>query len=91
MNNTVDYLKFVDARANAIFLGREDETLQIERELSELIQKLPLDVETNNRLVALMIDHVKSSEHDAFTQGFRIGMCIEHTKHTPKECRERRL
>ena len=60
----------------------EYEGIQIERtegftqkakQLSDFVAALPLDTQTNDRLVELMVEQVKEAELGAFAQGLRIG------------------
>lgn len=63
--------------------GEQDAIIQIERtdefaataqRLSDYIRNLPLTVEENNQLVALMVEQVQIAERTAFYQGFELGV-----------------
>ncbi len=53
------------------------------RELSEYIKALPLTVEQNDRLVDMLICHMRACESNAFQLGIRFGKTI--TEHIAAE------
>ena len=56
-----------------IQIERTEGFTQKAKQLSDFIAALPLDTQTNNCLVKLMVEHVKEAELGAFAQGLRIG------------------
>ena len=63
----------------AIQIERTDKMIVAARELGDYIRDLPLTVEQNNALVALMIKQVQEAERGAFIQGFKWGKEYEKT------------
>lgn len=64
---------------SAIVFERTAEFFLSAQQLSEFIHNLPLDQSDNDRLIALMVEHVQQAEKGAFDHGFRLGVeCCRH-------------
>ena len=55
-----------------IVLDKGEMFLKSAKEVSEYLKALPLTTEQNDRLVALMVEHVGQARQDAFMQGFQM-------------------
>lgn len=60
---------------------RTVELMEIIVQISDYIHDLPLSVDQNDRLVALLVKQLGQAEHDAFLQGFEEG--ISHGEEIP--------
>lgn len=56
-----------------IQIERTEGCTQKAKQLRDFVAALPLDTQTNDRLVKLMVEKVKEAELGAFAQGLRIG------------------
>ena len=83
MDNTIYYREPQDEN--------EDEHVQIEyspkfyetaKELSDHINSLPIGQPENDRLIELILNHVKTAAQETFDQAFRMG--VEFQKYTDK-------
>ena len=71
MKNDITY-KFNEEEG--ILIERSPEFYRIAKQLSEHIDRLPLSVPDNDKLVGLMIQQVAEAERAAFNQGLRMGV-----------------
>lgn len=63
-----------EAMNREIEIERTADFFNTAQQLSEFIHGLPLDQPTNDRLVAMMVEHVQQAEKGAFFHGFRMGI-----------------
>ncbi|WP_223556031.1 hypothetical protein [Lysinibacillus sphaericus] len=68
-----DVINFPDLENVCIQIERTEAFIQTANELSAFLKALPLDHEENDKLVELMVKHVKEAETGAFLQGFSMG------------------
>ena len=68
-----DVINFPDLENECIQIERTEAFIQTANELSTLLKALPLNNVDNDRLVKLMVNHVKEAETGAFLQGFSMG------------------
>jgi len=68
-----DVINFPDLDNVCIQIERTEAFIQTANELSAFLKALPLSYDENNRLVELMVKHVKEAEAGAFLQGFSMG------------------
>ncbi|WP_427107966.1 hypothetical protein [Lysinibacillus xylanilyticus] len=68
-----DVINFPDLDNVCIQIERTEAFIQTANELSAFLKALPLSHDENNKLVELMVKHVKEAEAGAFLQGFSMG------------------
>lgn len=68
-----DVINFPDLDNVFIGIERTEAFIQTANELSTFLKALPLNNVDNDKLVELMIKHVKEAEQGAFLQGFSMG------------------
>lgn len=68
-----DVINFPDLDNVFIEIKRTEAFIQTANELSAFLKALPLSHDENNKLVELMVKHVKEVEAGAFLQGFSMG------------------
>lgn len=84
MNNTFDEIKPAEKQNITIQVDHSDEFIQVAKQLGDFISSLPIDQPTNERLVGLLLDHVRVAEHDAVLQGFKTGVMYTLKKNEEK-------
>ncbi len=78
-----DVINFPDFDNLYIEIEHTEAFIQTAKELSAYLKALPLNNVDNDKLVELMIKHVKEAEQGAFLQGFSIG--YEFSEHQENE------
>lgn len=68
-----DVINFPDLENVCIQIDRTEAFIQTANELSTFLKALPLNNVDNDKLVELMVKHVKEAEAGAFLQGFSMG------------------
>lgn len=68
-----DVINFPNLDNLFIEIERTDAFKQTANELSTFLKALPLNNVDNDKLVELMVKHVKEAETGAFLQGFSVG------------------
>ncbi|WP_068985151.1 hypothetical protein [Lysinibacillus xylanilyticus] len=68
-----DVINFPDLENVCIQIERTEAFIQTANELSTFLKALPLNNVDNDKLVELMVKHVKEAETGAFLQGFSMG------------------
>lgn len=71
--NMGDVINFPNLENVCIQIERTEAFIQTANELSVFLKALPLSHDENDKLVELMVKHVKEAEAGAFLQGFSMG------------------
>ena len=59
---------------DSVVIGRDDTFHVAAKKLSDEISALPIDGETNNRLILLMMEQISIAEKSAFYRGVELGL-----------------
>ena len=70
--------KIINLQKNndSVDVGRDDTFHVAAKKLSDEIGALPIDGDTNNRLILLMMEQVSIAEKSAFYRGVELGLRI---------------
>lgn len=78
MGNIVDFRN--EQPEKKIKIPRSERFAEIANELSDFINALPLNQPDNDKLIQIIVEQIKESEHTAFLFGFDMG--VKATKGT---------
>ena len=64
----------------SIELRKSEEMLRTAKRVSDYLSGLPLTVEQNDRLVALMLEHMQATHRSGFAEGVRFMLELDEEK-----------
>ena len=84
MKNAFKEINPAEKQVVTVSVDHSEEFLQSAKQLMDFISSLPIDQESNERLVGLLMEHVRTAEHDAVIIGFRSGVMYALKKNEEK-------